>query len=126
MKRTLLAVAFAVTMVPHVGVAQRPTTPTYERPVTTVGPGPQRLAIDAGLLTAGAPFRVLRRGERSYAEDGLTDLRLVTEGGRPVPHLLVHAPSPEREWIRGNSSGLPRRRRAAASRSTLERRAPST
>ena len=60
------------------------------------------MAIDAGLLTAGAPFRVLQRGERYFAEDGLTDLRLVSEGGRPVPYLLIHAPSPEREWIRGN------------------------
>ena len=103
MKRTtLLFAAIAFSMVPHVGVAQRPAEPTYERPVVTVGPGPQRLAIDAGLLTAGAPFRVLRRGERSYAEDGLTDLRLVAEGGRPVPYLLVHSSSPEREWIGGS------------------------
>ena len=68
----------------------------------TAGAGPHRLAIDAGLLTAGAPFRVLQRGERYFAEGGLTDLRLVSEGGRPVPYLLIHAPSPEREWIRGN------------------------
>ncbi len=102
MKRTtLLFVALALSMVPHVGVAQRPAEPTYEHPVVSVGPGPQRLAIDAGLLTAGAPFRVLRRGERSYAEDGLTDLRLVADGGRPVPYLLIHSSSPEREWIGG-------------------------
>ena len=68
----------------------------------TTGPGLYRLAIDAGLLTAGAPFRVLQRGDRYFAEDGLTDLRLVSEGGRPVPYLLIHAQSPEREWIRGN------------------------
>ena len=51
-------------------------------------------------------FACLRRGERFYAEDGLTDLRLVTEGGRPVPHLLIHPPSPEREWIRGSILGV--------------------
>ena len=107
MKRgRLLCVAIAAAsmapLVPHRGLAQRASEPTYERPVVTAGPGPQRLAIDDGLLTAGAPFRVLRRGERSYAEDGLTDLRLVTEGGRPVPHLLIHSSSPEREWIGGS------------------------
>ena len=32
----------------------------------------------------------------------MTDLRLVSEGGRPVPYLLIHSPSPEREWIRGH------------------------
>ena len=54
------------------------------------------------LLAVGAPFRVVQRGDRFYAEDGLTDLRLVTEGGRPVPHLLIQPPAPEREWIRGS------------------------
>jgi hypothetical protein len=102
--RLLAAAIAAASMAPlvtHRGLAQRAPEPTYERPVVTVGSGPQRLAIDAGLLTAGAPFRVLRRGERSYAEGGLTDLRLVAEGGRPVPYLLVHSSSPEREWVGG-------------------------
>ncbi len=99
----LLSVAIAAaSLAPLVILAQRASEQTYERPVVTAGPGPQRLAIDAGLLTAGAPFRVLRRGERSYAEDGLTDLRLVTDGGRPVPYLLMHSSSPEREWIAGS------------------------
>ena len=49
---------------------------------------------------------MIQRGDRFYAEDGLTDLRLVTEGGRPVPHLLIHASSPEREWIRGSVLGI--------------------
>ena len=103
MKRApLLVAAIALSILPLVALAQKASEPTYERPVVTAGPGPYRLAIDAGLLTAGAPFRVLQRGERYFAEDGLTDLRLVSEGGRPVPYLLIHAPSPEREWIRGN------------------------
>jgi hypothetical protein len=103
MKRmTLLLAAAGLSILPLVGLAQREPDTTYEVPIVTVGPGPQRLAIDSGLLAAGAPFRVLRRGERFYAEDGLTDLRLVTEGGRPVPHLLIHAPAPEREWISGS------------------------
>jgi hypothetical protein len=97
-----LFVATGVAVVSLVGLAQKEPDATYERPVATVGPGPQRLAIDAGLLAAGAPFRVLRRGERFYAEDGLTDLRLVTDGGRPVPHLLIQPPAPAREWISGS------------------------
>ncbi len=103
MKRApLLAAAIALSILPLLVLAQQASEATYERPVVTAGPGPYRLAIDAGLLTAGAPFRVLQRGERYIAEDGLTDLRLVSEGGRPVPYLLIHASSPEREWIRGN------------------------
>ncbi len=103
MKRVmLLFAATGLAVLPLVGLAQQAPDATYERPVSTVGPGPQRLAIDAALLAAGAPFRVLRRGERFYAEDGLTDLRLVTDGGRPVPHLLIQPPAPEREWISGS------------------------
>jgi hypothetical protein len=98
----LLVAAIALSILPLVALAQKAPESTYERPVVTAGAGPYRLAIDAGLLTAGAPFRVLQRGERFFAEGGLTDLRLVSEGGRPVPYLLIHASSPEREWIRGN------------------------
>jgi hypothetical protein len=97
----LLVAAIALSILPLLALAQKASEATYERTVVTTGPGPYRLAIDAGLLTAGAPFRVLRRGERSYAEDGLTDLRLVAEGGRPVPYLLIHSSSSEREWIGG-------------------------
>jgi len=99
---TVLAAAAALSTLALVGLAQTEPEATYERPVVTVGAGPQRLAIDSGLLAGGAPFRVLRRGERYYAEDGLTDLRLVTEGGRPVPHLLIQPPTPKREWIGGS------------------------
>ena len=35
------------------------------------------------------------------AEDGLSDLRLFTDGGRPVPYLLIQPPSGERAWIGG-------------------------
>jgi hypothetical protein len=109
----LLLAAAGLSALPLVGLAQKEPEATYERPVVTVGPGPQRLAIDSGLLAAGAPFRVLRRGERSYAEDGLTDLRLVTEGGRPVPHLLIQPPAPEREWIRGSILGVAATKKAS-------------
>ena len=107
-KRAVAAIcAVALTSLASLAVfAQTAREVTYERPVVTVGPGAQRLAIDDRLLRSGAPFRVRQRGDRFYAEDGLTDLRLVTEGGRPVPHLLIHASSPEREWIRGSVPGV--------------------
>ena len=72
---------------------------TYERQITTTGPGPQRLAIDAMLLVGGAPFRVLSRGDGYYADGGLNDLRLFAADGRPVPYLLMLPPAPERAWI---------------------------
>jgi hypothetical protein len=87
-----------------VGYAQSPSlssAPTYERQIATAGPGPQRLAIDAALLAGGAPFRVVRRGDAYYAEDGLDDLRLFAADGRPVPYLLIQPPRAEREWIAG-------------------------
>ncbi len=97
----LLVAAIALSILPLVALAQKAARVDLRARRRDGRRWPHRLAIDAGLLTAGAPFRVLQRGERYFAEGGLTDLRLVTEGGRPVPYLLIHAPSPEREWIRG-------------------------
>jgi Protein of unknown function (DUF3999) len=99
--------AGALCALPSMGLAQRDSSVAYERPVVTAGAGPQRLAVDARLLTGGAPFLVRQRGERQYAAEGLADLRLVTPDGRPVPHLLVQPPSPEPEWIRGRVLGIP-------------------
>ena len=56
----LLVAAIALSIFPLVALAQKAPESTYERPVVTAGAGPYRLAIDAGLLTAGAPFRALR------------------------------------------------------------------
>jgi hypothetical protein len=102
---TVLAVGFfapASTL-----LAQRDSGVIYERPVVTAGAGPQRLAVDARLLTGGAPFVVRQRGERHFATEGLADLRLVTADGRIVPHLLAQSPSPEPEWVRGSLLGIP-------------------
>ena len=96
-----VSLALALVLLAGVGYAQSPSTSTYERQIATAGPGPQRLAIDAALLSAGSPFRVMRRGDVYYAEDGLNDLRLVAADGRPVPHLLIQPPPAEREWITG-------------------------
>jgi hypothetical protein len=73
----------------------------YERQIATAGPGPQRLAIDAALLSGGGPFRVFRRGDAWFAEGGLGDLRLFGADGRPVPYLLVQPPGGERAWVGG-------------------------
>jgi hypothetical protein len=67
----------------------------FERQVVTTGPGPQRLAVDVALVAAGQPFTVID----GVARDGLADLRLFTAEGAVVPHLLVHAPAREREWV---------------------------
>jgi hypothetical protein len=63
---------------------------TYERAVQVQGAGSRRLAVDVTLLSAGSPFRVVQRGARTVADDGLKDLRLFDATGRQVPYLLVH------------------------------------
>lgn len=73
----------------------------YERPATAAGPGPQRLPVDTPLLVGGTPFRVVNRGQRLVAEEGLSDLRLFDGQGRQVPYLLVHTPPAEPEWLPG-------------------------
>ena len=82
--------------------AQSSTTPrfTRERPITTVGRGPQRLAIDTVLLEGAKPFRIAYYGDRAFAEDGLADLRLFDAQGAPVPHLLVYPPR-QPSWLSG-------------------------
>ncbi|MEO7270732.1 MAG: DUF3999 family protein [Vicinamibacterales bacterium] len=83
-------------------VAAQPQAPTFsiERPVDAAAAGARRLPIDAVLLAAGAPFRVVRRGSRAIAEGGLSDLRLFDPAGREVPYLLVHE-SRDRIWRPG-------------------------
>ncbi len=66
----------------------------------------QRLPIDRELLTGSQPFRVVRRGGRFFAEEGLSDLRFFTSDGKAVPYLLVHPPDGEPEWVSGRVLGL--------------------
>jgi hypothetical protein len=70
----------------------------FERPVVMAAAGPQRLAVDVPLLAEAARFRVAG----GVARDGLADLRLFDRSGRPVPHLLVHAPSRDPLWTAGD------------------------
>jgi hypothetical protein len=85
----------------------------FERPIRIDGAGPRRLGVDASLLAAGTPFRVVTRGDRQVADGGLTDLRLVDSAGRPVPYLLVHQPAPERPWIAGRTLAIPATKRTS-------------
>lgn len=90
----------------HTAAQSTPTQPSqgrfaFERPARAAPPGAQRLPIDALLLAGGAPFRVIRRGDRILAEGGLIDLRLFDGAGRAVPYLLVHSSPADPEWIPG-------------------------
>jgi len=71
---------------------------TRERNVITIGAGPQRLAVDATLLAAAAPFKVVSQGNEPMAVEGLADLRLFDAAGRVVPYLLVYPPAREPSW----------------------------
>ena len=64
-----------------------------ERPVTTAGAGPRRLAIDVPLLSGGRPFQGMPR-----PGGGLSDLRFFDASGREVPYLLVSNPPEEPVW----------------------------
>jgi Protein of unknown function (DUF3999) len=100
-RRVRFAIFVALSLLPITGTAQTSPEARYERPIVTAGPGPQRLAVDEALLTGGGRFRVFRRGELFLAEEGLADLRLFTDSGRPVPYLLVQPALAEPVWIDG-------------------------
>lgn len=87
----------------HAQQVDAPMRFAYERPVITTGSGAQRLAIDVPLLAAGRPMAVVRRSEERWprAQGGLADLRFFTPDGRPVPHLIIHAPEAEPLWNSG-------------------------
>jgi Protein of unknown function (DUF3999) len=105
MRQVILCVALLTSALTIAGRVAAQSTPqgrfAFERPVRTSGTGPHRLPVDHPLLTGGSPFRVVRRGQRFVAEDGLVDLRLFDATGRPVPHLLVHPRGGDPLWIIG-------------------------
>ena len=85
----------------------RPEEFRYERPITTGGIGPNRLAVDVPLLAGGIPFQVQRRTEAGgdawfVAHDGLDDLRLYDSSDHEVPYLLVPPPDREPAWTEGS------------------------
>jgi Protein of unknown function (DUF3999) len=119
---TALASAVGVIVATLTLAAQTPPPFAHERPVVTVGAGPQRLPVDAPLLVAAAPFRVRpgsNRGQTgvkpgsdqgqtssAIAELGLADLRFFA-GDRPVPYLLVQPATGEPEWVGGKILTVP-------------------
>jgi uncharacterized protein DUF3999 len=106
-RRSAIVRAGMLALASAIVAAQAPPTFTHERQVVTAGGGPHRLAIDLPLLGAGAPFRVVKNGELATAEQGLSDLRLFADSGRPVPYLLMHPPSSEPEWVVGDVLTVP-------------------
>ena len=107
MRTAMVLRAAALALTSAVIAAQTAPSFTNERQIATTGAGPQRLAIDLPLLAGGAPFRVTTHGELAFAENGLADLRLFTDGDRPVQYLLMHPADPEPEWVRGDVLGVP-------------------
>ena len=106
MRRYSIAAACVLLLLSPFVEAQTRSGTQFERSIRTTASGPHRLAVDQTLLLHGAPFRVLRQGDTFYAEDGLSDLRLFTEGDRPVPYLLLQPPMPEHEWLNANILGV--------------------
>jgi Protein of unknown function (DUF3999) len=100
--RPILIPALVLAIAANATVAGQPASDatTHDRDVNTAGTGPQRLAVDGALLAVASPFRVVIRGERRVAESGLSDLRLFTHQGTPVPYLLIH-PAGEPAWVGG-------------------------
>ncbi|HEV8267440.1 MAG TPA: DUF3999 family protein, partial [Thermoanaerobaculia bacterium] len=68
----------------------------YERQIVPGGKGPNRLALDAPLLTGAAPIAAYGRGNA-----GLDDLRLFDAAGREVAYLLVAPPQAAPSWSTG-------------------------
>jgi hypothetical protein len=117
----LVATACASTVV----TAQSPALHfTRERGISTAGTGPRRLAVDAALLEAAKPFRVVSYGERLVAYDGLADLRLFDAQGRPVPHLLIYPPAREPAWTRGTLLPIAATKKTSGFEVDLGRAAP--
>jgi hypothetical protein len=66
----------------------------FERAIVVATPGPQRLDVNAVLLSAAQRPLVIQSGDRSIASGGLGDLRLFAADNAEIPFLLV-PPSPD-------------------------------
>jgi hypothetical protein len=99
----LAAVIVGATWLPV--TAQTPRF-SQERPITARR-GPQRLPVDLPLLGSAKSFRIVQRGDRRLAEGGLSDLRLFTPDGTPVPYLLLHPPDASPQWTSGRVLAIP-------------------
>jgi hypothetical protein len=95
-----VAPALAVWLLARASAQQTPAPPTFrfERPVTTDGSGPRRLAIDVPLLAGGKPFLTAGDLNDLRLAGGLADLRLFDAAGREVGYLLVPNPPEQPRW----------------------------
>lgn len=75
----------------------------YERPVIPAGPGPNRLVLDAAVLSGATPITYATAGGdlQPIFVSGLDDLRLFDAKGQEVPYLLIAPPSPAPRWHQG-------------------------
>ena len=67
----------------------------FERPISTGGSGPRRLAVDVPLLAGASPYL---DHDGANGASRLSDLRLFDESGAPVPHLLLQSPPRRPRW----------------------------
>jgi hypothetical protein len=95
-----LAPALALLLLATASAQQVPARPTFrfERPVTTDGRGPRRLAIDVPLLAGGKPFQTSGDLNNLRLSGGLADLRLFDAAGREVGYLLVPNSPDQPTW----------------------------
>jgi hypothetical protein len=95
-----VAPALAALLLAAASAQQAPAPPTFrfERPVTTDGSGPRRLAIDVPLLAGGKPFQTAGDLNDLRLAGGLADLRLFDAAGRELGYLLVPNPPDQPTW----------------------------
>ena len=97
----LLALFFPVRM--GAQEADRAAAHAFERPIVTVGAGPQKLPVDLPLLTGGRRFTdLVDSGGVMQARNGLADLRLYDRDRREIGYLLINNTPARRElWVAG-------------------------
>jgi hypothetical protein len=96
--RSLLAAgAIAIAAFTASPAARQATTDhfRFERPISTGGSGPRRLAVDVPLLAGANPYL---DHDGANGASRLSDLRLFDESGVPVPYLLLQSPPRRPRW----------------------------
>jgi hypothetical protein len=85
----------------------------HERQIIPGGPGPNRLLLDAAVLSGSNSFWQFSRqttgSQREpmiLAAGGLKDLRIYDGSNREVPYLTIMPPAPEPKWIEGRLAPL--------------------
>jgi hypothetical protein len=91
------AIAIAIVVFAAAPDARQATTDRFrfERPISTSGSGPRRLAVDVPLLAGSNPYL---NQDAAHGASRLSDLRLFDESGAPVPYLLLQSPPRRPRW----------------------------